>query len=176
LNSLDPNLKLKLVVGSKRAPLISFSIPVLIKKERLMSCTLETLITCIGRPCGREQIVTRAGIAVLVIAFLLTPGLCATASAAPDDNPVNVTLSEYKIEMPNTLAAGAITFKVTNAGSKKHNFKIEGNGMEKKLKSNLEHGESETMQVDLKPGTYKVSCPILGHGHKGMKLDLTVTK
>jgi plastocyanin len=142
-----------------------------------MSCTLETLITCIGRTCSREkQIFARAGIAVLAMVFLLALGLRAAAPAAPDDNPVNVTLSEYKIEMPNTLAAGAATFKVTNAGNKTHNFKIEGNGMEKKLKSNLKHGESETMQVDLKPGKYKVSCPILGHGHKGMKLDLTVTK
>jgi hypothetical protein len=33
LNSLDPNRKLGLVVGSKRAALISFSIPVLVKGE-----------------------------------------------------------------------------------------------------------------------------------------------
>ena len=143
------------------------------KGEAYVPCTLE--ISGTDRFCSRvKQIVSRAG-TFLAITALLTLGLHAKVSASPDVNPVNVTLSEYKIEMPNTLAAGTITFKITNAGNKTHNFKIEGNGMEKELKSDLKHGESETLQVDLKPGIYKVSCPIMGHGHKGMKLDLTVT-
>ena len=31
-----------------------------------------------------------------------------------------------------------------------------------------------TMKVDLKPGAYKVSCPIAGHEEHGMKMDLSV--
>jgi uncharacterized cupredoxin-like copper-binding protein len=62
--------------------------------------------------------------------------------------------------MPTTLAAGPTTFKVTNTGNKKHDFRIEGNGIKEKLKSNLKQGESGTLQVDLKPGKYKVYCPV----------------
>lgn len=138
---------------------------------------IKSPITCIERSCDRKrQMVSWAGIAVLVLASFLSAGTCMTASSAADNNPIDVTLNEYKIEMPSTLAPGLTTFKVMNAGSKKHNFKIEGNGIENKLKSDLKHGESGTMQVDLKPGTYEASCPIFGHEHKGMKLELTVTK
>jgi uncharacterized cupredoxin-like copper-binding protein len=35
-------------------------------------------------------------------------------------------------------------------------------------------GGSGSLRVDLKPGTYKVYCPVLGHKMRGMSLDLTV--
>jgi uncharacterized cupredoxin-like copper-binding protein len=110
----------------------------------------------------------------LLLGFLLTPGLCAMA-AEGTDNAVNVTLSEYKIEMPQTLKAGLTTFTVMNTGSKKHTLEIKGNGVDEKLKSDLKQGESGTMQVQLKPGIYKASCPVGDHEHKGMALEIKVT-
>ena len=130
--------------------------------------------TClIIRPGCESEVVSVLRISVLALACLLLPGSRAVASAAAS-NTVDVTLSEYKIEMPATLAAGPTTFKVTNSGSKTHNFKIEGSGLEEKLKSNLKKGESGTVEVNLKPGTYKITCPVWDHDHKGMTLDLTV--
>jgi uncharacterized cupredoxin-like copper-binding protein len=38
----------------------------------------------------------------------------------------------------------------------------------------LKKGESGSFQVNLKPGTYKVYCPVIGHKWHGMSLDLTV--
>jgi len=87
---------------------------------------------------------------------------------------VDVRLSEYRIEMPALIGAGATTFSVTNTGNKTHGFEIEGNGIEKALKPRLKKGESGSLQVDLKPGTYKVYCPVIGHQWHGMSLDLTV--
>jgi uncharacterized cupredoxin-like copper-binding protein len=87
---------------------------------------------------------------------------------------VEVKLAEYKIEMPPLMGAGAITFNVTNMGKETHGFEIEGSGIEKALKPRLKKGESGSLQVDLKPGTYKVYCPVLGHKRHGMFLDLTV--
>src|ERR1700723_2195870 len=87
---------------------------------------------------------------------------------------VEVKLTEYKIEMPALIGSGATTFDVTNAGNETHGFEIEGNGIEKALKPRLKKGESGSMQVDLKPGTYKVYCPVLGHKRRGMTLNLTV--
>ena len=99
-----------------------------------------------------------------------------TAATVPDSakGAVEVKLTEYKIEMPASVSAGATTFKVTNTGEETHGFEIEGNGIEIALKPRLKKGESGSLQVDLKPGTYKVYCPVLGHKRRGMSLDLTV--
>jgi uncharacterized cupredoxin-like copper-binding protein len=99
-----------------------------------------------------------------------------TAATVPDSakGAVEVKLTEYKIEMPASVSAGATTFKVTNTGDETHGFEIEGNGIEIALKPRLKKGESGSLQVDLKPGTYKVYCPVLGHKRRGMSLDLTV--
>ena len=88
---------------------------------------------------------------------------------------VEVKLREFKIEMQTTLPAGATTFKVTNTGSDIHSFEVEGNGIEKELETKLEAGETRLLQVTLKPGTYKVYCPVDGHKMIGMSLALTVT-
>ena len=39
-------------------------------------------------------------------------------------------------------------------GDAKHNFEIEGNGFEVKLPDDLTRGDTKTIDVDLKPGTY----------------------
>ena len=104
------------------------------------------------------------------------PGDTKMAAAMPETEKgsVEVKLTEYKIEMPASVGAGVTTFKVTNAGEETHGFEIEGSGIEKALKPRLKKGESGSLQVDLKPGTYKVYCPVLGHKRHGMSLDLTV--
>jgi len=109
----------------------------------------------------------------LLLGLVLTPGL---AIASEDQGKtVNVALSEYKIDMPSTLTAGPTTFTVTNTGSKKHTLEIKGNGVDEKLKSALNQGESGTMQVVLKPGNYTASCPVGDHEHKGMTMKIKVT-
>jgi uncharacterized cupredoxin-like copper-binding protein len=99
-----------------------------------------------------------------------------TAATAPYSAKglVEVKLTEYKIEMPALIGAGATTFNVTNTGGETHGFEIEGNGIEKALKPRLKKGESGSLQVELTPGTYKVYCPVIGHKWHGMFLDLTV--
>jgi uncharacterized cupredoxin-like copper-binding protein len=102
------------------------------------------------------------------------------SSPASAGQPVTVNLTEWKIEMPNSLPAGATTLKITNAGKETHNLKIQGNGLQKALSKNLKPGESGELQVDLKPGTYKVYCPVgagpTSHDSKGMAFQLVVTE
>ena len=99
-----------------------------------------------------------------------------TDAVTPDKDvrEINVRLIDDKIQMPKQIESGKTAFVVTNAGNKKHNFEIEGQGLDKKFFLNVDPNETKTMKVDLKPGDYKVSCPMPGHEEHGMKLNLTV--
>ena len=87
---------------------------------------------------------------------------------------VNVTMREYHFAMPSTVRPGLTTFIIRNAGRKEHTFAIKGEGIDVKLSPNPKPGETATLQVDLKPGTYNVTCPVDFHTMKGMKTTLTV--
>lgn len=89
---------------------------------------------------------------------------------------VEVTLTDFRIDMPSTLPAGPTTFRVTNAGKAEHNFEVEGEGIETKLAQNLQPGESGSLEVDLQPGTYHVYCPVANHEERGMEMELMVTE
>jgi uncharacterized cupredoxin-like copper-binding protein len=98
----------------------------------------------------------------------------AVIAAAAGPAPVEVRLSEYAIEMPRTLPAGPTTFLVRNEGKKTHSFKIEGPGLTEALAKPVKPGGSESLEVTLKPGDYKIYCPIGSHEAKGMTLPLAV--
>jgi uncharacterized cupredoxin-like copper-binding protein len=106
-----------------------------------------------------------------VIATAVSIAICHAASGG---NKVNVTMSEYKFEMPASVKAGKTEFVVKNAGKRVHTFAIKGNGIDQKISPNPKPGETATLMVDLKPGTYAISCPVDFHTAKGMKMTLTV--
>ena len=85
-----------------------------------------------------------------------------------------VELNEYAIRMPQQLDQGAQKFLVVNSGKEMHSFEIEGNGVHAALPSNLQRGDSATMEVSLPPGTYTVYCPIKGHRERGMSTQIAV--
>lgn len=87
---------------------------------------------------------------------------------------VQVSLTDFSIEMPETLPAGPTTFRVSNDGAVEHNFEVEGQGMEEELAENLAPGGTGTLQVDLEPGTYEIYCPVGDHADRGMRMELTV--
>lgn len=84
-----------------------------------------------------------------------------------------VHLIEYAIHMPDTLPAGRIAFNVENGGKETHAFEIEGNGIEEKT-NELTRGNTASLEVELRPGTYTIYCPVKGHAEKGMKKTVTV--
>ena len=105
-----------------------------------------------------------------------------TATSEPEQegeaegNVVQVSLTEFNIDMPTEIPAGTVTFEVSNDGSAVHNFEVEGQGIEEVFETNLQPGESRTMEVDLQAGTYEVYCPVGNHREMGMELELTVTE
>jgi plastocyanin len=88
---------------------------------------------------------------------------------------VDVSLVDFAIDPPNpTVAAGTVTFAVTNDGQAPHNLEVEGNGVEEVLPADLAGGESGDLTVDLQPGTYEWYCPVGNHAAMGMEGELTV--
>jgi len=122
-------------------------------------------------------------VAILVLATLLLAA-CSSSQHATGTTTytktaaginVQVFLDEYKIHMPTAIPPGDITFNIKNTGGHRHNFEINGHGVDAKLGRDLEGGQSADLHVRLEPGTYKVTCPVGPHATMGMRLELTVT-
>jgi uncharacterized cupredoxin-like copper-binding protein len=92
----------------------------------------------------------------------------------PDARRVDVTMTEYKFDMPTELKPGKTAFVVKNAGKRKHNFEIKGASTDRKFQKNLAPGDTRVLHVVLERGTYEVTCPVDFHPQKGMKLTVTV--
>ena len=111
--------------------------------------------------------------ALLAVVALAT----AAAHRAPGaPTAVSAKLSEWKVELSEaTIAAGPISFTVTNAGSIPHGFEIEGQGIERET-ALIQPGSTATLTLTLKPGTYEVYCPVGEDSHKklGMETHLKV--
>jgi Uncharacterized copper-binding protein len=96
------------------------------------------------------------------------------AGASTTATTVKVTAKEYKFVLSRKTAPhGKVTFKVTNKGKFKHDFKIAG----KKTKT-LNPGQKATLRVVFKKkGRFAYVCTLPGHARLGMKgvLGVNVT-
>ena len=107
--------------------------------------------------------------------ILFAGALLATSSVARAQ-AVNVTLSEWKIELSrDTVKAGPVTFKLTNAGTMNHAFFVRGDKFAKGSKE-VAAGQEAPLTLTLAPGTYEVYCPLADLSHKmaGMSRKLVV--
>ena len=78
---------------------------------------------------------------------------------------IKVTAKEFKFTLSKKSAPhGKVTFKVTNKGHLKHDFKING-----KKTSMISPGKSASLTVTLKKGSFKYICTVPGHAAAGMK-------
>jgi uncharacterized cupredoxin-like copper-binding protein len=87
-------------------------------------------------------------------------------STSAQATSVGVTAKEFSFKLTRKSAPhGKVTFKVTNKGSLKHDFKIAG-----KATKMLGHGKSASITVTLKKGKkYTYICTVPGHAAAGMK-------
>ncbi|MFC8507362.1 plastocyanin/azurin family copper-binding protein [Streptomyces sp. NPDC057411] len=101
-----------------------------------------------------------------------TPGPATPAN--PGTTQVKADLADFRITLSQkTFEPGAYSFTVKNTGHHDHALEIEGPGGENKTKT-LGPGESDTLKVTLKSGTYEVYCPVDGHKDMGMKTEISV--
>ena len=86
---------------------------------------------------------------------------------------VDVSLGETHMEMPTSVDAGAVTFKVTNVGTEERGFKVSGPGLESSFTAPLPPGATEKLTVNLKPGLYQVESPAQGDPTKTLAVQVT---
>ncbi len=135
---------------------------------------------------GKESLLTillrEARLAALVALLSLAAPAAWTLAASPARaqekgavRVIEVKLDDYSIAMPGTLSAGPTMLKVINVGQADHNVEFEGGGIERKLPRDIAPGESDTLLIDFRPGSYYVYCPVGHHENYGMHMELTVT-
>ncbi len=122
----------------------------------------------------------------IVLLAVVALALVACGSKGPTATVVNVSMSEYKIELDKTsLPAGTIKFVVKNTGTLVHSFAIEPVGArnqpfelngKKSETGDVQPGQTATLEWTMnKAGEYQLSCYSPGHFEQGMMTTLTVT-
>src|ERR1700679_933657 len=74
----------------------------------------------------------------------------------------------------STFKPGKYTFVAQNKGQTTHALMISGPGIKMAMTKDISPGQSATLAVTLKKGTYDVFCPIPGHKALGMNLNIDV--
>jgi iron uptake system EfeUOB component EfeO/EfeM len=91
-----------------------------------------------------------------------------------DATKVEVSINDSTMSLPKKVSAGKTAFLVKNTGKEKHNFHIQGNGVDEKFYMDIAANDTKVMHVQLKPGTYQVTCPEKEKKGESMKHTLTV--
>jgi uncharacterized cupredoxin-like copper-binding protein len=99
------------------------------------------------------------------------------ATAASGALKVSADASGALKFVPSALKAkaGKVTISFSNPASAgiSHGLSLEGNGVDKEGKI-VSAGQSSTLTLKLKPGTYTYYCPVPGHRQAGMVGRITV--
>ena len=90
---------------------------------------------------------------------------------------VDARLLEWRIELSrDSVSPGRTVFQVSNVGTHRHEFEIEGPGVDSEVYVNP--GATARLELDLQPGTYEIVCSIrrngIDHEAQGMRTTLTV--
>lgn len=108
--------------------------------------------------------------------MLIAAAVLVVVSSVAKAQAIPVTLSEWKVDMArDTVRAGSVTFRVKNEGSMIHGFHVEGQGLDEETRQ-IPTGQSASLTVILKPGTYQLYCPMSDQSHMkaGMVKKITV--
>lgn len=92
----------------------------------------------------------------------------------PETDTVQVALTEDTIEMTTSLSAGPTVFTITNTSDEEQGFKIEGQGTVEALNTDLMPGDTLSLFVDLRSGTYTASSQINGQETYDTSIELRV--
>jgi plastocyanin len=102
-------------------------------------------------------------------------GASSAASTVGLDGTLTATEAEFSIDLgTKTLKAGPYLVKVDNTGNATHDLVVELNGARIAGTSTIAPGQSASLSVTLKPGSYVFYCSIGNHRSMGMETTVTV--
>lgn len=118
-----------------------------------------------------RRAVWRVTLVSAVLVIFVVAGVAQGGSAAAPTT-VKLTLKEFSYTPKTvTVPAGPTRFVITNGGTIEHDFIIDA----LKIKSGLiKPGQTVTIAVTLKRGTYQAYCDVPGHKEAGMTLTIMV--
>ena len=96
--------------------------------------------------------------------------------AAGAGGAVDISAQDFSFAPSDpTVKSGEVTFTLTNDGQTVHSLEIEDvDGSDAEIEGDVAPGESGTLKVNLKPGTYEFYCPVGNHKEMGMEGEITV--
>ena len=102
-------------------------------------------------------------------------GNAPTESKASIVKTIRIEETEYSLKPTESTLdkPGIYVFEAVNSGDTTHALEVEGEGIEE-FSDKIQPGESTELRVDLKPGTYVLTCPVDGHEDKGMETTINV--
>lgn len=89
--------------------------------------------------------------------------------------PVEIVFREYRIAPSKIrVGPGKVSFVLRNEGRVAHDFRVEGPGTDI---TTQKFGPGRTVRIELalREGEYKISCPLSNHDERGMHGTLVVT-
>ena len=123
----------------------------------------------------------KIGVALGVVALLLTVAACGGSGASQPAGSTKVSLTEFKFtpgtDSPITVAHGNVVFWLVNTGNTSHDLSIkDSSGNAVGTSELVSPGDSKEFDVNnLAAGSYTIVCTQPGHEASGMKGTLTVT-
>ncbi len=87
--------------------------------------------------------------------------VAATIGACSSSDPLAVTLSEFSVDAPPSLTAGATTLSISNQGEFSHTLVVSRSGTVIASTPVLEPGATTSLGVDLEEGEYQFTCRIV---------------
>jgi uncharacterized cupredoxin-like copper-binding protein len=108
---------------------------------------------------------------LVLIAAFAAAAIAALAQSTFGASSVNVTARDFSFALSKrTVPHGSVTFRVTNRGNQRHDFKIAG-----RKTVLIGSGGTRTLRVTLRAGrSYRYICTVPGHAAAGMKGTLRV--
>ena len=104
-----------------------------------------------------------------------SPGGTALVPDVDAGTTVLVMLSDGSIAVrEQSIPPGPAILTVENRGTGVHNLYVEGEGISRAAGDNIAAGASATVDVNFKPGTYTLYCPVLNHREKGEQVTVTI--
>jgi hypothetical protein len=109
--------------------------------------------TVLRRAAGLGLVVALAFLGACQAKEEAAPAAPAAESVSPD-GAVTVRITDKAIELSQAkVRAGEVTFRILNAGTQPHGFKLKGTGLEL---GNIQPGNTSSVAVQLHPGGYDI--------------------